>query len=319
MNSKPTILVEKDDTIFQAWYLEDIWKKYFNVEIIDYAKNYDKKSTIFVNKMDCDKEITRTKWLHDSIPHVLESCWDGWDGHVNQSNTRIDYIIRARDFFLINESIHYKKLGYMKFDLTNNATKDFLFLCNDVLLKPHRLKFFKKLVPFLKNNIYSYVGKGIILQNAKDISKSEPNWQRYIDPTWYTDTRFSLVTETNVENYSSYDIHINVTEKTYKPCAFKHPFIIYGQKTNLEHIQNLGFQTFNHCIDESYDLVLDKDLRLNKIIDQVKQCIKDKTIFQDSLTKEKIEYNYSLFYNQDFIIKLLEEQIIHPLMEFIHG
>ena len=317
MNSKPTILVSENRTVFQTWFLEEIWEQYFDVKILDVNKNYDKRSTVvvsdyvdFLHEGDTDERILANK----GIRHVIDHCWDSWDSGLDSS---VDFTLRPRDFMWINESIWYKHLGYDKLELTSNPTRDFLMLMN--LKKPERTKLYNALKPVLEGNIYSYVGHGIPLQNAQDQEYNNTTWQRYIDPSWYTSTRFSIVVEsgrrTNYVPLANDDI--NVTEKTLKPCAFKHPSIVWGQAGTLAWQKRQGFETFDHCIDETYDAIDDENLRFEKVVEQINRCITDKTIFADPLTKQKLEHNYDHFYNEEIVMKLMHEQIINPLLEFI--
>ena len=319
MNSRPTILVSKNRTVFQTPFLEEIWKQYFNVEILDVNKNYDKRSTVvisdwvdFKHNTDQDERIIANK----GIRHVIDHCWDSWSSELDDS---ADFTLRPRDFMWVNESIWYKHLGYDNFELTSDPERDFLLLMHGK--RPHRTKLYNALKKVLPDNIYSYVGNGIPLQNAQDQEYNNPTWQRYIDPSWYTNTRFSIVAESVVgKKYVPLaNDDINVTEKTLKPCAFKHPYIVWGQAGTLEWQKRQGFETFEHCVDESYDTVEDQNIRFEKVIEQIELCIADKTIFTDPLTKQKLEHNYNHFYNEEIVMKLMQEQIINPLLEFINA
>jgi hypothetical protein len=319
MNSKPTILVSENRTVFQTWFFEKIWEQYFNVEIIDPNKNYDKHSTVIISDyrdfcpgLDINERLLANK----GIKHIIDQCWDSWDSDLDDIK---NFVLRPRDFMWINESIWYRHLGYDKFNLISNPTRDFLLLINAEL--PNRTKLYDRLTPVLSDNIYSYVGHGVPLQNAQDQERNTTSWQRYIDPSWYTDTRFSIVCETTVFDKTKLKLNddINVTEKTLKPCAFKHPSIVWGQPGTLEWQKRQGFETFEHCVDESYDTVEDADLRLNKVVEQVNRCIADKTIFADPITLQKLEHNYNHFYNEEIVMKLMQEQIINPLLEFINA
>ena len=319
MSSKPTILVSENKTVFQTWFFEKIWEQYFNVEIIDPNKNYDKHSTVIISDyrdfcpgLDINERLLANK----GIKHIIDQCWDSWDSDLDDIK---NFVLRPRDFMWINESIWYRHLGYDKFNLISNPTRDFLLLINAEL--PNRTKLYDRLTPVLSDNIYSYVGYGVPLQNAQDQERNTTSWQRYIDPSWYTDTRFSIVCETTVFDKTKLKPNddINVTEKTLKPCAFKHPSIVWGQPGTLEWQKRQGFETFEHCVDESYDTVEDADLRLNKVVEQVNRCIADKTIFADPITLQKLEHNYNHFYNEEIVMKLMHEQIINPLLEFINA
>src|SRR6056300_1415405 len=142
MNSKPTILVSENRTVFQSSYLEEIWEQYFNVEILDVNKNYDKRSTVVVSipgdfdlKVDVNERILADK----GIRHVIDQCWDSWNCNFCIGMKRAagaDFTLRPMDFIRINESLWYKHLGYAKIELNSNFTRDFLLLMN--LEKPHR-------------------------------------------------------------------------------------------------------------------------------------------------------------------------------------
>jgi len=56
-----------------------------------------------------------------------------------------------------------------------------------------------------------------------------------------------------------------LSEKTFKPIACQHPFIIAGSKNSLKHLHAMGYKTFEGAIDESYDS-LDTWQRLDAII-----------------------------------------------------
>jgi len=80
---------------------------------------------------------------------------------------------------------------------------------------------------------------------------------RYIHTQHFTDTYFSLVTETTWEHLDwGLDNIVRVTEKIYKAVAL-HPFIVMGNKNTLKYLRSIGFQTFPEMFDESYDEIED--------------------------------------------------------------
>ena len=60
-----------------------------------------------------------------------------------------------------------------------------------------------------------------------------------------------IVTETEM---SSGEV-LRVTEKMLKPIVALQPFIIVGNPRSLEIMRNMGFKTFDHVFDESYDQI----------------------------------------------------------------
>lgn len=81
----------------------------------------------------------------------------------------------------------------------------------------------------------------------------------------YTDTWFSLVTETIFDYPYTFR-----TEKIYKPILMAHPFIVAANRGYLKDLRNAGFKTFGHLIDEHYDQIDCPHTRIERIIDSVR-------------------------------------------------
>lgn len=106
----------------------------------------------------------------------------------------------------------------------------------------------------------------------------------------YKKTFVSLVTETNVNQDKLF-----FSEKTYKPIVAQHPFIILGNPNSLKYLKSIGFKTFDKWWDESYDEELDFKIRLEKILDIVKNICNMSYSELYSIRKEMNEiciYNY---------------------------
>jgi hypothetical protein len=97
----------------------------------------------------------------------------------------------------------------------------------------------------------------------------------YLNADPYIDTYFSIVTETVYDYPYSFR-----TEKIAKPLAMGHPWICATSRGWYRDIQNLGFQTFGHVIDESFDLIENDQDRMNRIITVVQDlCQQDLASF----------------------------------------
>jgi hypothetical protein len=86
----------------------------------------------------------------------------------------------------------------------------------------------------------------------------------YIDPPMYTDTYFSVVTET-VFDYG----HSFRTEKIAKPLAMGHPWIAVANRHFYRDLRDLGFRTFHGIIDEGFDDIDNSKDRLSRIVDVI--------------------------------------------------
>lgn len=111
---------------------------------------------------------------------------------------------------------------------------------------------------FVKNQLFNHEWGEIYL-------KAEP----------YIDSYFSLVTETVFEYPYSFR-----TEKIWKPIAMGHPWIAVSGKGYYRDMHHLGFKSFGHVIDESFDLIDDHQARITRIAQVVEDlCQQDLASF----------------------------------------
>lgn len=82
----------------------------------------------------------------------------------------------------------------------------------------------------------------------------------YLKAEPYIDTYFSLVTETVFDYAYSFR-----TEKIWKPIAMAHPWIAVANQGYYRDLKQLGFQTFGHVIDESFDTIENHQDRIERV------------------------------------------------------
>lgn len=87
-----------------------------------------------------------------------------------------------------------------------------------------------------------------------------------VNPRCYTDTWFSVVTETIFDYPYTFR-----TEKIWKPILMAHPFIVASNPGYLRDLRNAGFKTFGHLIDESYDEIDSPWDRIDRVIDTISE------------------------------------------------
>lgn len=120
----------------------------------------------------------------------------------------------------------------------------------------------------------------------------------YLEPAPYIDTYFSLVTETICAE-SPYSFR---TEKTAKPLAMGHPFIVVSNPGFYRDLHNMGFQTFGHVIDESFDNIQHHQDR----VDRVSQIVAD--LCQQDLASFLKECYNTCKYNQQHLAQLRTQE-----------
>ena len=99
-----------------------------------------------------------------------------------------------------------------------------------------------------------------------DRSKTQIRYSDIIDPDIYNQTQYSAMIETTVHN----DFAM-FSEKEAKPIIAKRPFVIFGSMKHLEAFRSLGFKTFSKVIDESYDMIEDKEQRWVATLDSMQK------------------------------------------------
>jgi hypothetical protein len=290
-----------------ANFLAPLYKEHFDVESIDNNKTYDKSNCVIYTHW-INYEWT-TPWHEQGYKVIVDHLWDPWQNLDTIQSTPGQLVIRSDGWFCIaNECLWYKSLGLDSYTSIPNNDRSFLMLMN--YQRPHRDMIWHQIQPHLVDALYSYRDQGIEIDN--DINRDNPQWQRYLNPNWYNQTKYSLVVETNVGTNPM--VH---SEKALKPFAFKHPMIVWGPPGYLQWLRTWGFQTFDHCIDESYDDIQNHQQRLEKIIQEVARLnATPKDYFKDSLTRKILDHNYNRFYDVNWAQQQFQQQLVNVIKEF---
>ena len=146
-------------------------------------------------------------------------------------------------------------------------------------------------------------------QNIKPLMFGNTWGDVYLQAEPYIDTYFSLVTETVADRPWSFR-----TEKIVKPIAAGQPWICASGPGFYKDLRNLGFKTFDHAIDESFDSIDNQQDRLDRIVDIVEDlCSQDLDSFLKSC--------YSVCkYNQQHLLELavdIEQQLPQQFFDFM--
>jgi hypothetical protein len=190
------------------------------------------------------------------------------------------------------------------------------------LQRPDRDYLYDNLGDVLQDSIHSYRHRGINLPNDWEESMGGP-YQRYVNPAWLDATAFTLIVETYIDDAatSGFSLTTNdqhfLCEKSYKPLACKHPFIMASTQGNLAYLRSQGFETFPELFDESYDDIADWRARINRIIELVRDF--DVGSLDNPRTKEKLQYNSARFFDQQLTRELLNSTIVEPVMRFANA
>jgi len=86
-----------------------------------------------------------------------------------------------------------------------------------------------------------------------------------------------------------------LTEKTFKPIKHGQPFVVVGPPGSLSALRKLGYRTFDHAIDNSYDLIQDNTQRWQKTLKTIQQIQQQDmhAWFQSCI--DDVQHNQQLF------------------------
>ena len=237
------------------------------------------------------------------------------------------HAVIARDWYRFAE--HDKRLNS-----TTQSTHKFLIYCRDWShRREYRLKFLEMLVTnkldqdsltsVMHNNSdnihcldYKFLNPQFELSDPTTILQIQNNnfpstASADYDYCDFINTQISVVLETVFD-----DSRVHLTEKTLKPIACGHPFLLAAGPNSLEYIRSYGFKTFAPWIDESYDSELDSFKRLEKIIDSMKQIQKlqgQELEDFNKAVKAIADYNKEYFFSKKFF-NILEAELKNNLV-----
>jgi hypothetical protein len=311
--TKPNLVLVHD-----ASFLGEIrqqLEQYFDIiDGYDPAITYDTKSTLIVmhpfRKSEFHQQI-----LDSGAKIVIDSlCEPTFYCKKNYPELTDALVLSNTNWFWYRENVHNRQiLDINKY--VPNRTYTYTALMPMHVRRPHRDRLLTVMYPFLDSFIWSYVGKpelGRHLPNDNELQNGILTNDRYFNSEWYDTTCFSLVAETATELP---DQEMFITEKTFKPIAFQHPFMIFGLQFTLKYLKSQGFETFENLFDESYDSEIDEVKRLAIIKNNVEQY---KNIPYDSITEQKILHNHNHFYNTDLIKTRIRNEICEPLIDYVN-
>jgi hypothetical protein len=86
-----------------------------------------------------------------------------------------------------------------------------------------------------------------------------------------------------------------LTEKTFKCIKHGHPFVLFAPAGSLASLRTMGYRTFDHCIDNTYDTIQDNTERYLAVIAAIRKLtLADPNTLYNSC-REDMLHNQALF------------------------
>jgi hypothetical protein len=218
-------------------------------------------------------------------------------------------VLQSPNFFRYFDAFNWLQPGYDQYRPQRKSLYKALLLMNRK--RKHRTQLIQKLGTQIDQCVWSYIEQDKQLNHA-DVPPPDIHWQRYLNTDWFDQCCFSIVAETFAE--PPVDRVPFVTEKTWKPVAMQHPFVVLGEPGTLQHLHSLGFETFENLWSEDYDTTQSTERRIDQVVENVTQY--DMAPL-DQLTLQKIEHNRNHFFDRKIIHQFIVDEIINPMLEYV--
>jgi hypothetical protein len=119
----------------------------------------------------------------------------------------------------------------------------------------------------LRSELDQFVAMGPY--RCDDLSADEHNDHHLHVIDHYVKSYCHIVVETHFDADQSGGAFL--TEKTFKPIKHGQPFVIAGAPGSLQTLRKLGYRTFDHVFDNSYDLENNNTQRWQKLLNTIKK------------------------------------------------
>jgi hypothetical protein len=165
-------------------------------------------------------------------------------------------------------------------------------------------------IPDLRRDTMSFLAGAPYTSDHLD--QAQRNNHSETESKYHANSYCNIVMETHFDADQSGGAFL--TEKTFKPIKHAQPFVIVGAPGSLQALRNLGYRTFDHCIDNSYDLETDNTnrwIKVRRAIEQIKCQNLDKWF---KTCRADIEHNQQVFLESKYNrLNTLHDKLLHQL------
>ena len=294
-------------------------KRFFGVVAVD-LNNPDYSFTNHDHFIILDHTDDRiNQWADRGFKLIVLYAWDQLIDNTERIRIENNCLhLRPKNWIWMNFSLNWQARNYNYIRPPATPDRFFLMLMNKK--KSYRDQWFKVTKPYHDASLYSYVDCGYYIKDDVPATgtpfQTGTSDQSFYNPAWYSETAFSMVSESEIYKERF------ISEKIFKPIAYQHAFVVYGTSGTLRYLHELGFETFDHVIDESYDNEADWFLRQQLIQGILKNLYQEynagKSLFSDTVSQQKILHNYHNFYDKNKIDQMWITEMIDPIRNFLN-
>lgn len=253
------------------------------------------------NGTEIVNQYKKSRGYKDSIVHIYyPACFEDYSKAYDKNTIFTPNSKKLRKTFLcFNRNYHNHRLFFHSQLVKNDLLKHFYFSMpveregmsyEEAIVEDYRAEKIRKQLGINSDLITKSKNTLPLVIDDYDIDLgNKPSGN---ESSFYRSSLISVVSETYFFNKE-----IHITEKTYKPIALGHPFILLAPKGTLLELRKQGFITFKGIWDESYDIIEDDTKRMQhivKLLEGISRWSPDRKIKTLDFLKPILEHNQSL-------------------------
>ena len=193
-------------------------------------------------------------------------------------------------------------------DLHRNGVLDnsYWSYCEPAVGEDHDCPIEVDLIPRLRHDRTKFTNSAPYF--CDDLADNDRNNHAVMVTEHYTNSYCQIVLESQFDVDQSGGAFI--TEKTFKPIKHGQLFFVAGGVGSLQVLRDLGYRTFDHLLDNSYDTVSNPTQRWQRLTESIAKARANLPELFES-AKDDLEYNQQLFLAN-------KSQRLNTLIEKIH-
>ena len=143
----------------------------------------------------------------------------------------------------------------------------------------------------IRSNITEFLNNGPY--TCDTLTADQQNDHHIIETMHYTESYCNIVLETHFDADGSGGAFL--TEKIFKPIKHGQPFVIVGCPGSLATLRELGYKTFDHAIDNTYDTIQDNTQRWIAVKEVISKLKSQNLHTWFESCRSDVEHNQRLF------------------------
>jgi len=259
---------------------------------------------LFTSANSAADSITRfSHFVDDECLYQLRNTRDPLQYHENSRNKKFTVLVRTHKWWRATTMARFWKQGLHRSSYFS-YTRD-LSVNEDERDNPIEVDSFGD----LRSITYDFLQHCPF--RADELDSNTHNFYSNTVEEHFTDSYVNIVLETHMDADQSDGVFMS--EKTFKPIKHCQPFVIIGTPGSIQQLRNMGYRTFDHVIDHSYDSIKNTTERWNMVCKEIER------LSQTDLYRLYKDCREDLLWNQELFMSSRRDRVSILLNKIIQS